>query len=143
MFNSRPFHVISGLLKDSFFSSTFLVIFITLFQKLMCSIGTLHRLNPFPFRPYAFTFPAGFLAGLAVMLEKKHRRGELALYVLPKAVEVMCKLAMEIGRFDPIPQIERIMLSIVLATIMTLHSNEKQALSPTLCQMISYLDGSK
>ena len=29
----------------------------------------------------------GLLAGLAVLIEAKHRRGELAMYVLPKGLE--------------------------------------------------------
>lgn len=29
----------------------------------------------------------GFLAGMSVLIEAKHRRGELAMYVLPKGLE--------------------------------------------------------
>nr|CAD1835050.1 unnamed protein product [Ananas comosus var. bracteatus] len=61
-------------------STTFLSAFVSIFQGAIC----LHRNVAIKDHKLVYWF-AGGLAALSVLLEKKARRGELALYVLPRA----------------------------------------------------------
>ncbi|KAH8827303.1 hypothetical protein DL96DRAFT_1498861 [Flagelloscypha sp. PMI_526] len=89
---------ISILLKagiGSLRSSAFLGTFVFIFHSVFCAQYQLW-LNLSPIVPqwvldlvlsrFSFYLP-GFMTGLALFWEAKHRRGELAMYVLPKAME--------------------------------------------------------
>ncbi|KAF8076912.1 hypothetical protein FPV67DRAFT_1618904 [Lyophyllum atratum] len=87
-------------------SSAFLGVFVVIYQTMFCYKHKLHKYltllrltkssNPLRAVPQAFIdalvskasfwFP-GFMAGLSLFVEAKRRRGELAMYVLPKGLE--------------------------------------------------------
>ena len=52
---------------------------------------------------------AGFFSGTAVLLEKKHRRIELALYVFSHALQSAYRCLMEIGVACAIPHGETLL----------------------------------
>jgi len=75
-----------------FFSSTFLAFFVVIFQALFCLRNKLYFL-PIPdsvkrllVHRYIY-FLIGASTGASLIFEDKKRRGELALYVTPKAME--------------------------------------------------------
>jgi hypothetical protein len=80
--------------KLSLQSSVFLAAFIASFQSMICVQRKLLFPRPSlailaqPSGHKAFYWAAGVLsAGLSLLIEQKRRRGELALYVFPKAME--------------------------------------------------------
>ncbi|KAH9987788.1 hypothetical protein BJV77DRAFT_1024182, partial [Russula vinacea] len=78
-------------------SAAFLAAFVAIYQGYFCSTQNAHR--ALVGRPHIPTWllaalvskPSfwlgGLLAGMSVLIEAKHRRGELAMYVLPKGLE--------------------------------------------------------
>jgi hypothetical protein len=80
-------------------STAFLSVAVGVFQGWFCMMQNAHRALTaqhsgvvpewlragFVSRPAHFL--GGFIAGLSLLIEAKHRRGELAMYVLPKALE--------------------------------------------------------
>jgi hypothetical protein len=87
--SSPPIHyfeVAQRILKDAFFSTSFLSTFITLVWMPICTLRS-HVMAP----GYADTVGYGpglgsFLCGFSILLERKSRRRELALFVLPRAI---------------------------------------------------------
>ncbi|MBA0578289.1 hypothetical protein Gorai_020580, partial [Gossypium raimondii] len=68
--------------KGAVQSTSFLSAFVGIFQAVIC----LHRKIALQDHKLVY-WVAGAMSGLSVLLEKKARRGELALYVLPRAGE--------------------------------------------------------
>ncbi|KAK8583748.1 hypothetical protein V6N12_068007 [Hibiscus sabdariffa] len=68
--------------KGAVQSTSFLSAFVGIFQAVIC----LHRKIASKDHKLVY-WVAGALSGLSILLEKKARRGELALYVLPRAGE--------------------------------------------------------
>jgi hypothetical protein len=78
-------------------SAAFLAAFVAIYQGYFCSAQNAHRALVGRPRIPAWLLAAlvskpsfwlgGLLAGMSVLIEAKHRRGELAMYVLPKGLE--------------------------------------------------------
>ncbi|KAH9031452.1 hypothetical protein EDB83DRAFT_2419882 [Lactarius deliciosus] len=66
-------------------SASFLGAFIAIYQGYYCAAQNSHR--ALVGRKQASFWLGGLLAGISVLMEAKHRRGELAMYVLPKGLE--------------------------------------------------------
>lgn len=87
-------------------SSSFLGLFVIIYQSLFClksNIYTAFTSPDFPIKlpswfvnfwitKFSFWLP-GFASGFAILLEERRRRGELAMYVLPKGLESMWVMA--------------------------------------------------
>ncbi|KAB5532246.1 hypothetical protein DKX38_018916 [Salix brachista] len=79
-FMDAPAHTCWFALRDAACSTTFLSAFVGIFQGVIC----LHR--KVATRDHKLVYwIAGGISALSVLLEKKSRRAELALYVLPRA----------------------------------------------------------
>ncbi|XP_052186468.1 uncharacterized protein LOC127797526 isoform X2 [Diospyros lotus] len=79
-FMDAPIHTCWHAVKGAVRSTTFLSAFVGIFQAVIC----LHRKVASKDHKLVY-WVAGGISGLSVLLEKKSRRGELALYVLPRA----------------------------------------------------------
>ncbi|KAG6896019.1 hypothetical protein C0992_010888, partial [Termitomyces sp. T32_za158] len=105
-FTQDPGKVLVRAGLGSLRSSAFLGAFVVIYQLIFCYKHKLHkmltllRLNgstsvfarlPVPLVEVLISkvsfWAAGFMAGLALFVEEKRRRGELAMYVLPKGLE--------------------------------------------------------
>ncbi|KAG2013120.1 integral membrane protein [Coprinopsis cinerea AmutBmut pab1-1] len=130
-------------------SSAFLGVFIVIYQSLFCYKNKLHRAlsilrnspngSIFKYLPQefidffvskpSFWFP-GFFAGLALLVEAKRRRGELAMYVLPKGLESAWVMArgkgwvFRTGKWGDV-----ILTSIGMGMVMSAYQNDPQHLS--------------
>jgi hypothetical protein len=126
-------------------SSAFLATFVAIYQGLVCSqrsiysallARNLHSLAQFATRPFwAWTF--GFATCLGLFWEAKPRREELALYVLPKALEAFWK-TLRLRRVVPrVPYGELWLNAAGCAVIMDTFAREREALS-RLVSLILY-----
>ncbi|KAF8338497.1 hypothetical protein F5887DRAFT_514825 [Amanita rubescens] len=139
----------SGL--GSLRSSAFLGVFVIIYQSLFCYKHYLHRVlselklsssassNPLSRIPQhvidylvsklSFWF-AGFAAGLSLFVEEKRRRGELAMYVLPKSLESLWiaargrGLVFRTGKWG-----EPLLATIGMGMVMSTYQNDPQHLS--------------
>ncbi|KII94559.1 hypothetical protein PLICRDRAFT_33358 [Plicaturopsis crispa FD-325 SS-3] len=124
-------------------SSAFLGVFVTIYQTYQCYKSNLHETltsSASPIKlPKALTdllvskqsfWLGGFLSGFALLVEEQRRRGELAMYVLPKGLESMWVaargkgLVFKTGEFG-----EMILTAIGMGMVMSTYQNDPQHLS--------------
>ncbi|KAF7984719.1 hypothetical protein HWV62_11642 [Athelia sp. TMB] len=126
-------------------SSSFLGVFVIIFQGLFCFKHHLHDIltrqpAKSPFRlPQALVdvlvsrpsfWPLGFLCALAILVEEPRRRGELAMYVLPKGLGSMWSSARGRGWvFGTGKWGEAVLTSIGMGMVMSTYQNDPQHLS--------------
>ncbi|KAI3615700.1 hypothetical protein WG66_011736 [Moniliophthora roreri] len=110
-FVQNPLSVLSRSAIGTMRSSAFLGVFVIIYQSINCFNHSLHeyiytRLSPTSpvhripkwlidlvlASKWSFWLP-GFLSGLALFIEEKRRRAELAMYVLPKGLESLWLIA--------------------------------------------------
>ncbi|KAF8720204.1 hypothetical protein AX14_011148 [Amanita brunnescens Koide BX004] len=139
----------SGL--GSLRSSAFLGVFVVIYQGLFCYKHNLHKLlTELKMSPSASSSPiskipqhvidylisntsfwlAGFAAGLSLFVEEKRRRGELAMYVLPKGLESLWVTARGKGLVFRTGQWgEPLLATIGMGMVMSTYQNDPQHLS--------------
>ena len=71
-------------------STIFLSTFVSSFQALVC----LYRATKLPDHKYLYWL-WGLISASSILIEKKDRRGELAMYVLPKGLEALYNVTYE------------------------------------------------
>jgi len=142
-------HPLKMLLKAAFGtgrSSTFMATFVTIYQTYMCTKNNLFEAL-LPFRVFLPSWSidiliskpsfwlGGFLAGLALFVEESRRRAELAMYVLPKALESTWKVARGKGYLPGSEATRRsglgemILTAIGMAMVMSTYQVDPQHLS--------------
>ncbi|KAI0312802.1 hypothetical protein OF83DRAFT_1066610 [Amylostereum chailletii] len=124
-------------------SSAFLGLFVAIYQSYFCGKGNLYRVlssGKTAFKPPAWLIAlliskpsywlGGMLSGLSLFLEAKHRRPELAMYVLPKGLEsawVMARgkgLVFRTGQYG-----EALLTAIGMGMVMSTYQNDPEHLS--------------
>jgi len=119
--------------RDTFRSTLFLSSFVAIYQAGVCTQRKMvlsdHRI---------IYWLSGFIsAGLSILIEKKSRRSELALYALPRALDSFYTILYDRKWLGSLPQGELLLFSLSCAGIMYCHHHEPQALSPILKWVIS------
>jgi len=127
-------------------SSAFLGIFVIIYQSINCFNHQLHEYisklpasSPFKvpqkvidtllISKGSFWLP-GFLAGLALFVEEKRRRAELAMYVLPKALESAWIIGRgKVGVLKGWKGGEGVLTAVAMAMVMSTYQNDPQHLS--------------
>lgn len=155
-FKRDPGKVLMKAGLGSMRSSAFLGVFVSLYQVVFCYKHKLHRMltilrnSPgsklFKYLPQwlidvLVSKPAfwlnGVIAGLSLLVEAKRRRGELAMYVLPKGLEsawVMARgkgLVFRTGRWGDV-----ILTSMGMGMVMSAYQNDPQHLSGLVRRML-------
>ncbi|KAF9264654.1 hypothetical protein L218DRAFT_862001 [Marasmius fiardii PR-910] len=155
-FTKNPLRVIAKALIGTGRSSAFLGVFVVIYQSFNCFNHQLHeylftRLHPnsslYSFvhnlmprwlidfvltSKWSFWLP-GFLSGLALFIEEKRRRPELAMYVLPKGLEATWliatgKVGFKQGRKGKFAG-EALLTAVGMAMVMSTYQNDPQHLS--------------
>ncbi|KAJ8095984.1 hypothetical protein PM082_015205 [Marasmius tenuissimus] len=156
-FTKDPLKVIARAIVGTGRSSTFLGVFVVIYQSINCfnhqlheylfthvskskSTSALHSVIPkwlidfILTSKFSFWVP-GFLAGLALFIEEKRRRAELAMYVLPKGLEATWlmatgKVGLEHwgGRKGKVVG-EAVLTAVGMAMVMSTYQNDPQHLS--------------
>jgi len=121
-------------------SAVFLAAFVTIYQGYFCGVQNVHRaLVGRPHVP-AWVLAAvvskrsfwlgGLLSGMSVLIEAKHRRGELAMYVLPKGLESAWVAARGKGLvFRTGKHGSALLTAIGMGMVMSTYQNDPQHLS--------------
>lgn len=98
-----PFEELSNTIKNSIRSSSFLATCGAIFQSLLCSSRSIFganftsSLNSLKNDRKYYYWWIGLFAGMGILIEKKHKRSELALYV---KLKLKLKLKLGVILFD-------------------------------------------
>ncbi|KAK4572459.1 hypothetical protein RGQ29_030768 [Quercus rubra] len=118
-------------LKGAVRSTTFLSAFVGIFQGVIC----LHRKVASKDHKLVYWI-AGGMAALSVLLEKKARRSELALYVLPRAGESLWYISVNRHMLPDIKNAEVFLFCICMGGIMYYLEHEPDTMAPFLRGLI-------
>ncbi|KAK6135559.1 hypothetical protein DH2020_030667 [Rehmannia glutinosa] len=120
-------HAVTGAVR----STTFLSAFVGIFQGVIC----LHR--KVALRDHKLVYwLAGGISALSVLLEKKARRGELALYVLPRAGESLWYILVNRRLLPNIKNAEVALFCACMGGIMYYLEHEPDTMAPFLRGLI-------
>ncbi|KAI8378960.1 hypothetical protein BD560DRAFT_453314 [Blakeslea trispora] len=131
-FKKDPVSMLSKTTLATFKSGAFLASFVTLYQYQICMhrqllktglIGTWHS-------KYIYGWAGFVCAYLSIFLEDKKRRSELALYVLPKALQSFYRIAYSHQWIFKVKHFEVMMTSFAMGIIMSFYQEEADVLSP-------------
>ncbi|KAK1388434.1 Mitochondrial import inner membrane translocase [Heracleum sosnowskyi] len=120
-------HAVTGAVR----STTFLSAFVGIFQGVIC----LHRKVAVKDHKLVY-WVAGGIAALSVLLEKKARRGELALYVLPRAVDSWWYILVNHHLLPDIKNAEVALFCMCMGGIMYYLEHEPDTMAPLLRNLI-------
>ncbi|KAK4052186.1 hypothetical protein OIV83_002481 [Microbotryomycetes sp. JL201] len=136
-FRANPQRVLTKSLFGTVRSCSFLATFVVIFQGLVCTQRNLY--NAFHGKMPAwleaillhkgYYWVSGFLTCLSLFIEEKKRRGELAMYVLPRSLESLWSVLRRRSYVPFVPGGEVLMTSIGLSMVMSTYQNEPKRLS--------------
>ncbi|CAK8571973.1 unnamed protein product [Lathyrus sativus] len=130
-FTDAPFHTFWVAIKGAVRSTAFLSAFVGIFQGVIC----LHR--KLSSRDHKLVYwIAGGISALSVLLEKKARRGELALYVLPRSVDSLWYILANRHLLPKIRNAEVFLFSLCMGGIMYYLEYEPETMAPFLRGLI-------
>ncbi|KAF8379200.1 hypothetical protein HHK36_028629 [Tetracentron sinense] len=130
-FMGSPAHISWNALKGAVRSTTFLSAFVGIFQGVIC----LHRKVASKDHKLLY-WVAGGLSALSVLLEKKARRGELALYVLPRAGDSLWYILVNRNLLPDIKNTEVALFCMCMGGIMYYLEHEPDTMAPFLRGLI-------
>jgi hypothetical protein len=87
-------------------------------------------------------YVAGLVSSLAVLIEEKSRRSELALYVLPRAMDSLHMILRDRQWMASLRHGESWMFSLAAACVMFFHQREQDALGGLLRRGLAFFMGS-
>ncbi|KAL9666310.1 hypothetical protein QQ045_000638 [Rhodiola kirilowii] len=137
-FMNAPARTCWNALKGSVHSTTFLSAFVGIFQAVIC----LHRKIAVKDHKLVYWI-AGGIAGLSVLLEKKAKRSELALYVLPRAVDSLGYILVNRHLVPKIKKAEVAIFCMSMGGIMYYLEHEPDTMAPLLRGLIRRFLASK
>ncbi|KAL7995234.1 putative transmembrane protein [Plasmopara halstedii] len=108
-------------------SSCFLASFVTLYLSIMC----VHRRIVSKDHRFVY-YLAGLGASTTILLEPKSRRSELALYVLPRALDSLAMILNDHGVCVGFKFGEVALFSFSMSVLMYCYEHEKESMSPFL-----------
>ncbi|KAM7491793.1 hypothetical protein LguiA_034714 [Lonicera macranthoides] len=120
-------HALTGAVR----STTFLSAFVGIFQGVIC----LHRKVATKDHKLVYWF-AGGISALSILLEKKARRGELALYVLPRAGDSLWYILVNRHLLPDIKNAEVTLFCACMGGIMYYLEHEPDTMAPLLRGLI-------
>ncbi|CAO3609883.1 unnamed protein product [Cunninghamella blakesleeana] len=111
-------------------SGAFLAVFISLYQYQVCMHRNLIDIGWINFNHKYLYYLFGFVCSYtSIFLEDKKRRSELALYVLPKAIQCFYQILYQKNLMIKIKHFEVIMTSMAMGIIMSFYQEEPDVLS--------------
>jgi len=126
-----PIPVLLSLLRSASFLSTF----VSSFWFAVCSVRTLFVARLFPRishnffdGPHGCILAGCFVCGTSIAIEKGQRRGEMALYVLPRAIRACLPDRLVASKSLTAITIERLAFTLSLASILTTAVHQPEVL---------------
>ena len=79
---------------------------------------------------------AGAVASLSILIERKSRRSELALYAFPRGADSLYMILYDHQLVFKVPQGEQLLFAISMAVIMFFYENDRKSLSPLVTKLM-------
>ncbi|KAF9426178.1 hypothetical protein BGZ94_006846 [Podila epigama] len=137
-----PARIISKTSFNTFRSSLFLAIFVTMYQVQICLHRNLIKAGlPLGNSKYLYGLFGATCAGTAIMVEQESRRAELAMYVAPKAATSLYMILYQKNWIKGVKHWEVMMFSFAMSIIMSFYQQEEQVLSPFVTKLIYHILG--
>ncbi|KAL1294852.1 hypothetical protein HN51_055698 [Arachis hypogaea] len=130
-FTDAPFRTFWFAIKGAVRSTSFLSAFVGIYQAVVC----LYRKVASKDHKMLYWISGG-IAALSVLLEKKERRRELALYVLPRAVDSLWYILVNRHLLPDIRNAEVFLFSLCMGGIMYYLEYEPETMAPFLRGLI-------
>jgi hypothetical protein len=129
----EPHKMLSRALFSAVRSTTFISLFVSSYMGLICvSRKTLPRDHKIIY------FLCGLLSASSILLERKSRRAELALYVLPRAMDSVYLSIIDKLRLPRIPHGVLLLYCFSMGSLMYYNSYHGQHMSPLLRRIIHF-----
>ncbi|RLN96407.1 hypothetical protein BBJ28_00015593 [Nothophytophthora sp. Chile5] len=124
-FLRTPFSSLARSTLNATRSNCFLASFVSLYLALIC----LHRRVVSKDHRFIY-YLCGLGASTTILMEPKSRRSELALYVLPRAIDSLAMILHDRGIFSGFAYGEVALFSASMSVMMYCYEHEKEAMSP-------------
>ncbi|KAG7399534.1 hypothetical protein PHYBOEH_008659 [Phytophthora boehmeriae] len=124
-FLRAPFRTLARSTLNATRSNCFLASFVSLYLSLVC----LHRRVVTKDHRFIY-YAAGLVASVTILLEPKSRRSELALYVLPRAIDSLAMILHDRGICSGFAYGEVALFSASMSVMMYCYEHETEAMSP-------------
>jgi len=131
-FFKAPFSKLVSLAQSTLRSTTFLSTFVSVYMSIICLqrkiVNTDHRF---------IYWIAGIICSLSILIEKKSRRSELALYALPRGIDSLYTLLCDRKWLASLPHGDLILFCLSMAGIMYYYEKEPNTMSPFLRSILN------
>ena len=135
---SDPITIAARIFKSSCQSSAFLASYVTVFQSCICALRNIYP-DSFDSKYYYYLF--GGITGLSILVERKSRRGELAMFALPKGIHSLYTVLANRGVVVRVPHLDLVGSCIAMSIIMSVYQCEPHQMSPMLYRVMSGVIG--
>ncbi|SCV72374.1 BQ2448_3911 [Microbotryum intermedium] len=137
VFMKDPQRVLRKSVFGTIRSCSFLATFVVIFQSLVCSQRNIYHMIHGRVPAWVervllhkgYYWVSGFLTCLSLFIEEKKRRGELAMYVLPRGMESLWSVLRRRSYVPFVPGGEVLMTSLGLSMVMSTYAHEPKMLS--------------
>ncbi|GAB1519556.1 hypothetical protein RhiTH_002624 [Rhizoctonia solani] len=137
-FMKQPLKMLKRSAYGTARSSAFLGVFVVIYQTYFCFKHNLYLAARLRYIPHNLRFAfisraswwlGGFLSGLSLLVEDKRRRGELAMYVLPRGLESAWGVMRRRGWVPIVPGGENLLCAMGMGMVMATYQTSPQHLS--------------
>eukprot|EP01138_Halocafeteria_seosinensis_P012533 gb/GECG01012806.1/.p1 GENE.gb/GECG01012806.1/~~gb/GECG01012806.1/.p1 ORF type:complete len:602 (+),score=54.48 gb/GECG01012806.1/:1-1806(+) len=105
-------------LKDAFLGTVRSTTFLGVFVAMYMAVFDIHRLYATRENRAVYAV-GGFIAGTSLLIERKSKRAELALYVLPRAIDALWKILKKRRLLESVPYGEGLLFAASLAVLLS------------------------
>ncbi|EQC28741.1 hypothetical protein SDRG_13425 [Saprolegnia diclina VS20] len=130
-FLRTPIYSLFQGVVGGFRSTLFMGSFVAVYQAAICVFRCLLKRDH-----KAAYFAAGLVSSFAIFIEAKSRRSELALYVLPRAVDSLFIMLRDTRWLADVPYGEVMLFGLSMGAIMFCFEHERQNLSPMVRSLL-------
>jgi hypothetical protein len=83
----------------------------------------------------------GMITGLSILVERKEKRAELAMYVFPKGLQSLYTVMVNNGNMIKVPYLDVMSTSMAMGLIMSLYQEEPHQLSNLMYKFMRAIIG--
>lgn len=137
--NFRPKRVIKSLIRNVFWSTTYLATMVIIAKYVICLLRNLQHRPP-PLSPW-IPSAAGFASGLGLLFERPNRRKELALFLIPHTLYAVYLWAKENRIIRHVPNSSIFLFALAMVPIMHAYEREPESLSLLIHSALKFFVG--
>ena len=132
----RPVKILKSLVKNIIKSSLFLAVFVSAFRFMMCfTKNTRQKIDRWN------VIISSFVCAFAILFEPASRRSEIAMYLVPRALESLWTMQLRNGRVRNIPFGEELVFAVSMAVLMYCYQNKPHVIKPSYLSLFKQFFG--